>query len=324
MHFCGPDSSRFLREPCMSPRFPRRRGCVRGFRRGPGFTLIELLVVISIIALLISLLLPALGKARQAATDVSCNSTMRQTLIAGVGYGVDNQYGLTNYRPDCPYFNRNWPGGGTGDHARLNAANINVGTHDAHMRDEARSYASNWRGYLLEGEYLASNEGAGCTAKDYPVGGFWSSSNTPQTNFLEPLLNAAYFREAPAFVWYGPGIYATDGVAIYTGSNIEIPTWGIFPKWTTSLTPEYDPNWEFGTKRGPILACPQVRTAYATYELPHRPDWDATTKLDQSITGTPNWGGMSTRRWAGGIGFNDGSVGMYERSDGGWFNPLDQ
>lgn len=56
-----------------------------------GFTLIELLVVISIIALLVSIMLPALGQARVAARMVQCKSQQRQIGIAMHTYAVDNK-----------------------------------------------------------------------------------------------------------------------------------------------------------------------------------------------------------------------------------------
>lgn len=68
-----------------------------GKANGPAFTLIELLVVVAIIALLIGILLPALGEARRSARKVICFTNQAQLSLAMATYAVDYENKIASF-----------------------------------------------------------------------------------------------------------------------------------------------------------------------------------------------------------------------------------
>ena len=119
------------------------------------FTLIELLVVISVIALLIAVLMPALAAARSGGKALVCKSNLRQLLIASIGYATENDGSYVPAASDM------WD---------------NAGLHRWHGRRDALDEPFDpLRGPLAA--YLADGQVKECPAKlDFAKGRDWNTN----------------------------------------------------------------------------------------------------------------------------------------------------
>ena len=91
-----------------SYRYARVSGAARGF------TLVELLTILGLVALLVSLLLPVMGKVQAAANATACLSNLRQMGMAWVSYTTESRGHLMHYAWVSPNpglaWDQYWPG----------------------------------------------------------------------------------------------------------------------------------------------------------------------------------------------------------------------
>lgn len=216
-------------------------------KRKTGFTLIELLVVIGIIAVLVSLLLPAVQQAREAARRTQCRNHLKQ-----IGLALHNYQTLQRKFPPSFCADPDTDGGEWSIHARLLLYLDQANLHD--LIDFADTYGSGDSAtiavrstrvatYLCPSEVRdqARTDSSG-NATDYPVNygfncGTWrvwdntaktpgDGAFTPNGNFgpeaiTDGLSNTLAAAEVRAFTYYlrdGSGGMATPPPAFLIGA----------------------------------------------------------------------------------------------------------
>ncbi|NNM88422.1 MAG: prepilin-type N-terminal cleavage/methylation domain-containing protein, partial [Phycisphaerae bacterium] len=169
-----------------------------------GFTLIELLVVISIIAILIALLLPALAAARQEADSILCLSNVRQMALGAVEFTQDHQ-GLL--QPDTD--------------TNIVTAYIDP-NHQlfAYRSTSSGTYLLDWASALIP--YMGGNNSqnfVGMATSGTP-GSYYAPGTFPKV-FLCP--------SDPTLSDTWPGYALINNVVNLTGGNTGDGTWSYFP-----------------------------------------------------------------------------------------------
>ncbi|HEV7301283.1 MAG TPA: DUF1559 domain-containing protein [Tepidisphaeraceae bacterium] len=178
---------------------------MRSISRPTAFTLIELLVVIGIIALLISILLPSLNRAREAANKVQCASNMRQLGLTLHMYANGQRGWLPPACMSAARFNAGTNSGGTGAddeitynswlHVMFNANVISRAAAEANWTESCRLKVMQCPSETREGNGTMWSYRPSVFAFGFPKG-----SGTTPASPVQQMSKLAQLRPAAQFI----------------------------------------------------------------------------------------------------------------------------
>lgn len=144
-------------------------------RKFSGFTLVELLVVISIIALLLSIMLPGLNAAREKARRVVCASNVKSLTMSAIMYGTDNKsylplwWGGMTHRLSVSHESGVATTNGTTEHLKYYNRVVNLGyLYPNYIKDGHAFYCASGRGFRYESNTYYGDNRFGFKYMDEP------------------------------------------------------------------------------------------------------------------------------------------------------------